>query len=44
MATARPVHATFPGTNGRIAFNHGFGDAFTMNTDGSPTFDKDHLL
>ena len=35
MATARPVHATFPGTNGRIAFNQDFGDAFTINPDGS---------
>ena len=35
MATARPVHATFPGTNGKIAFNRDFGDAFTINPDGS---------
>src|SRR5216684_8763673 len=35
MVTARPVHATFPGTNGKIAFNRDFGDAFTINPDGS---------
>jgi Tol biopolymer transport system component len=33
--TTRPVYATFPGTNGKIVFNFDFGDAFTINPDGS---------
>ncbi len=35
MVTPGPVHATFPGTNGKIAVNRDFGDAFSINPDGS---------
>jgi Tol biopolymer transport system component len=40
--TAIPAHATFPGTNGKIAFIQD-GEVFTMNPDGSDIKQLTHL-
>jgi Tol biopolymer transport system component len=42
LAGALPVHATFPGKNGRIAFVFG-PDIYTMNSDGSDVKQLTHL-
>jgi TolB protein len=35
LVLAVPAQAAFPGQNGKIAFQRGYGDVYTMNPDGS---------